>query len=456
MIADEQNPPPVHESGPEEASLLARSSAPTLRDLRSVARARIKTSGSSAMVKLRRLSLRPRRVGIIGSLAIVLLLWLIPIGCHQNVELIPGSTIEDGHKLIALELDNARFEVASQPVIQPAADYWLTPNDNVSVKWDTFELHWERVGKMCSFTTNNSTNDCRVCDYCNPPPELRGPPCFGIIQNTSSWKGVVAHEGFIPSPNPIVVLEYGSTGYRTGCPGNDPVFFKPVTSATYQFVKPGPSGAVMAETKIHVVGGGPTQTVAYQLSHKMLDCSTADCRMMDGVNYWTWEINGSPLWDENFSPDLRVTDIRILRGVCADGSSQGNKCVVPDNSDPVRPSRILFLPEFQNTVSGHDEKDSRLCYGGPDPPNDEIVGNFINLYVCRPTCGTPDPITRQCTATQTRRMDATPTYDPITTSTDPDRARRKQMWLVEFNTSEGADTVQPDTQLIIEFTIRLK
>jgi hypothetical protein len=37
MIANKENPEPIHEGAPEEDTLLERSSAPTLRDLRGAA-----------------------------------------------------------------------------------------------------------------------------------------------------------------------------------------------------------------------------------------------------------------------------------------------------------------------------------------------------------------------------------------------------------------------------------
>jgi hypothetical protein len=38
MIANEENPAPNHEAAPEEAALLERAMAPTLRDLRAAAK----------------------------------------------------------------------------------------------------------------------------------------------------------------------------------------------------------------------------------------------------------------------------------------------------------------------------------------------------------------------------------------------------------------------------------
>src|SRR5262245_52821037 len=97
------------------------------RNCRSDNMTRIETISFSAMEKLRRFSLRSWKVGITGFLAVVLMLWAMVIACHRTVQLIPGSTIKDDHKLVNLEMDNARFEVSSQPTLQPGVDYWLTP-----------------------------------------------------------------------------------------------------------------------------------------------------------------------------------------------------------------------------------------------------------------------------------------------------------------------------------------
>jgi hypothetical protein len=44
MIANKDNPAPIHEATPEEEALLERSSAPTVRDLRAAAKDLFKTT----------------------------------------------------------------------------------------------------------------------------------------------------------------------------------------------------------------------------------------------------------------------------------------------------------------------------------------------------------------------------------------------------------------------------
>jgi hypothetical protein len=141
---------------------------------------------------------------------------------------------------------------------------------------------------------------------------------------------------------------------------------------------------------------------------------------------------------------LHVTDIVIYRGRCADGSAQGKQCVNPDESFAVKPSRIFFLPSFENTVSGHRGEAAHRCYSKLN----SIGVNFINLDSCLETYN----------ANQTTPKYATPTYEFF-----PVRPTEKLTWLVEFNTNEGADAdlttsakepMPMDADLVIRFTIQ--
>jgi hypothetical protein len=368
--------------------------------------------------------------------------------------------------LKGIEMETVRFEPLGLPFsIQPALAYWLRLGDKIAPRWLTVEHHWERKGAMCSFDNNTSTADCQVCDYCNPPASLDGPPCMGLgpFGNFSDALGIVVDYGFIRTDNPALIGSWDADIYAacSNAMPNNPRFFEPVANGLYRLrssfsedafnIRGG--GVFNGEIKLHVVHNDEDdeQTTAYQLRRQTVD---------GGRAYWTWEIEGDPLWLENFSPYLRVTDIRILRGRCADGSAQGKQCAIPNESIPVRPSRILFLPNYQNTVDSYIEGTSQFrCYNAPDAA-DGIDGNFINLYSCRKECF-PDSTTRTCTYAQTERRDATPTY--LAASASGPRPMDKLTWLVEFNTSEGADAdlttpandpMPQDAVLIIEFTIQ--
>jgi hypothetical protein len=421
---------------------------------------RIKTIGFSLKAFSAKLQGLPLSYRIAGSgflLAVVLLNILLTAGCLPSTGGNTGAIVVDGFELREFEMEQVSFVPqnlsSSIPEIHPASVYWLKLGDAIAPRWETHEMHWVRNGAMCGFLENGSDGDCQVCDVCHPPSPTTGPPCMGV--NPVYAPGVlevVAEPGFLPTDNPQQVLGYEFRGgdVSNACANSTqgPLsFFQPATSGLYRLrsnQKMIFTGDMKDGIKLHVVGmgAGLEQQAAYELMRQTVDQK----------DYWTWTIQGDP-WQENFSPNLRVTDIRIFKGECVPDPTQGKQCAIPDYKMFVKPSRILFLPDFTGSVSMHGEESQRRCYSGPDPQNDEIDGNFINLYSCRPECAA-DSMTGTCTSTQTIRKNATPAYDPIPTSADADRAKRRQTWLVEFNTAEGADAVTANDSLIIEFTIR--
>jgi hypothetical protein len=379
--------------------------------------------------KLRRFLLSYRIAGIGLLLAVLSLNSLLMPGCVVKVR--PGDVYQD-HTLKEYEFENVRFEpldLSNNPLpIQPARAYWLKRGEKVAVKLDTFEIHFEHVGAMCGFSDNTSAGDCQICDLCNRPPSLEGLPCFGVDFIAGVWFDIIADLGFIQTDNPKTIVEMTPRRILGACnAAPEPVpIFEPEASGLYRTApKILPSiikGETNGEIKLHVVEAGLTQQTAYQLMRQTVD----------GANYWTWTIDGASLWLENFSPNLRVTDIRIFRGICGDGSAQGKECAIPDQMAQIKPSRILFLQNFPDwgTVSQHPDQSTNSCYSNPNASG----GSYINLDSCRNDAG------------QTTQKRATPAYIPS-------MADKKLTWLAEFDTSRGADLVRPDDPLIVEFTI---
>ncbi len=396
---------------------------------------------------LRRIFLSPRVAGSGFIFVILLLNCLLTGGCRRFVFI--GEVVVDDHVWVAAEFENVRFEAldasSSLLSIQSGRAYWLKRGERITVKSDTFEFHWERQGEMCSFTNNTSDENCKVCDLCNPPPSFDGPPCFGLGgENAGVPFNIVADPGFIQTDTPRQILSMGINEILGACnlPQNPVPIFEPEASGLYRAVPARSEYLIRGETngeiKLHIVEPGESlaQKTAYQLTRQTVD----------GTNYWTWTIEGNPLWLENFSPNLRVTDVRILRGRCADGSAQGKQCAIPDESVAVKPSRLLFLPNFQGTVSGYPGEAQHRCYNHPNANGDA----FINLTFCRERNDTP--------AGGEREKFVVPTYEIF-----PSTPFEKLTWFIEFNTNEGADAdlttpandpMPTDAELIIEFTIQ--
>ncbi|MEZ5424757.1 MAG: hypothetical protein R2747_00710 [Pyrinomonadaceae bacterium] len=401
----------------------------------------------------------PRNVQLLGNaafrhwrkigplLAVFLLpLFLLPSGC-QKVNYIYIGDVINGYVWKGEEFENLRYEPLDSgngPLdIRAARNFWLKRGEKMIVKVDTFEAHWEKEGEMCSFGSNVSTEECQICDYCGSPNTDGEPPCLTAEPDASGQFPfrIVADSGFIPTENPTNILDMYGPQILGGCnrPNKPLPIFEPTQSGLYRTMPVRPEFMIKSETqgetKIQIVDPGPdsARTVAFQLTGQMID----------NTSYWTWATPGDSLWMENFSSNLRVTEVRLYRGVCADGSAQGVQCGLPDDKIPVKPSRLLFLPGFQNTVSGYPGEAQHRCYGDPAGATD----NSIGVLNCRETYN----------SAPTGQRDVTPTYEVI-----PDRSDEKMTWFIEFNTNEGGDAdlnapgFQPmptDARLIVEFTV---
>src|SRR5262245_58594053 len=151
---------------------------------------RLKTIGFSLKVfsaMMQRLPLAYRIVVAGLALTVLLLNSLLIPGCKRRIITVrigggPETMIEkDDFVLKGIEMEVVRFEPMGLPFsIQPALAYWLRLGDTIAPRWRTVEHHWERKGAICSFDNNTSTANCQVCDYCNPPASLDGPPCMGL------------------------------------------------------------------------------------------------------------------------------------------------------------------------------------------------------------------------------------------------------------------------------------
>ncbi len=431
--------------------------------------AQIKINGFSLTVfpaKTQRFFLSSRIAGSGLLLAILLLHCLLTAGCvkHGNARSaeIPNPNGGVPFRMNGLELENTRFELFGFPdpdntnltiSFQPALTYWVKAGDRVAAKWDTFEFHYEPAAvNSCTFTDNTPISpdqQCLVCDACAVRGgDFTGLPCLGV-QPVITERGafvVEADAGFIKTSNPEIVFDMvgNASQFLGGCP-NSPYptrDFAPPKSGLYRlssYIVPTIRlrGEANGEAKIHALQSGASmrQKAPFRLNQELID----------GTNYWFWETTGDNFWLENFSPNLHVTDIRILKGKCEPDPASGKECL--SAGEVVKPSRIIFLPDFQayNTVSGHPEESLNRCYSSLSPTVPD--GNYINLTACRQRFDTlPGDEVEKFT---------TPTYRP-------NNWLGKLTWLVEFNTGEGADSdlelpgnqpMPPETEMVIEFTI---
>lgn len=358
-------------------------------------------------------------------------------------------------KQTEVEFDDPRFELRGLPIAFPAINkahgYWIKEGDRLAAAWNSYEFHWTRVGAMCSFADNSSSENCLVCDYCGAQNPVGD--CPGIAGTLSAGVLTVVNDpGFMTTGNGTIVDDYQGTlaNPEQSCSLNDPSerTIVPSSSGLYRMVGNTTdlpfrfSGEAKGEAKVQIVKPGMPTTVAYQMERIESDD--------DGqiASFWKWTMPGDDYWIENFSPNLRISRVRILRGECISGSAQGLQCQIPTDTPDVKPSKLLFWTSFDGS-SGTGNEASVKCYPNPSKPN----GAFIDLKRCLETAN----------ATTETRKDLLPTYDLLLGQAP---AFAKVTWLARFWTSETApsgadadlstallDEMPMDARLIIEFTI---
>ncbi|MEP7074549.1 MAG: hypothetical protein ABI878_01960 [Acidobacteriota bacterium] len=385
-------------------------------------------------------------LGRLSELLLVIGLSIFSICCFDPKNVSQNGTL-NGYRAKEAQLDGFRV----RPIInfhgptfeiQNSKDLWLKDGEQATFTWETFEIHWElaQEGVNCTFDGTEPAEKCSICDLCRGGCTI---PVTGSY-NISQYDALLAYKGFILDSKPDVLWTLAGTDYVVGCPmsGRTPVTITPSTNMVTRLMSPIQEGVTMEETKIHVLKSEQKDTVSYQLTGQTIDA----------VNYWTWEIPGDP-WFENFSPNLRVTNIRVLKGRCSPDPLSG-KCRAPSESI-VQPSRILFFPGFAGSVTNYQGGEPlHRCYSNTSGTEE---GAFFNLDTCRQTYSTG--------TLATAMKSVTPTYEFL-----PQNQFSKLTWLVEFNQQERADvdlstpcdTAAPfagcdvpalDQDLIIEFTL---
>ena len=125
--------------------------------------------------------------------------------------------------------------------------------------------------------------------------------------------------------------------------------------------------------------------------------------------------NTNGVIETNFSPNLKVTKVRVLLGVFDPVTTR--EMIMDDevSLQRVRPSRIMFLPDFiEGDVNDSTSEGTNRCYFD----STKADGDF-NLQTCRRNLVGP-----------IQDIDVTPTYQH-------GRASDPLTWIVEYKTSDG-------------------
>jgi hypothetical protein len=197
--------------------------------------------------------------------------------------------------------------------------------------------------------------------------------------------------------------------------------FTPSASVTVQLSTPINKTGKLAEAKVFVLSDGGPLLVSYELQPL--------AQNVQDVSFYSGSIPQTPTLQDNFSANLRIGKVRILKGK-PDADPVTNKFRLKDPS-VVRPSRIVLIPSYTgDSVFSHD---STRCYSNPNIPDGDI-----DLTNCRINAGSAGTL-----------QDATPAYLKFT-------PRSPLTWVAEFRASEGGTPpiLDPGEVLAIEFTIQ--
>jgi hypothetical protein len=349
-----------------------------------------------------------------------------------------------------LQILNTRFEVRHQESLRESNTIWLRSGEELVVRWDSYTTFHTFNGASCDFASlSEETDNCGVCNWCNSGPafEQLCPFDTRAIGGRERLR-LVTHEGFMDPPSPPVFMADTS-----GCSARDftPLVFMPAGNAGYQVLPPDYVSEVpLKEKKVFVIQNGMTQTTSYALTKYASDSSS-------GKDWYQWTVQGDPIWEDNFSKNVRIGRVRVLTGRPGTDPNTGRFRL--EEAKVVRPSRILFFSNFAaidtsngnlsngSDILSHPFENFNRCYANPSREDGDI--NLAGLPGSRTECRQDSPGSRE------NDFAATPTYlvsEPETQLT----------WFVEFYELEGADfdpttavfdPIPPDAFLVIEFSI---
>lgn len=367
-----------------------------------------------------------------GALLLMTILLLCAglTSCVASEEGQPGAVHRnfngDDFTLTELEIENAYFQgvapMASMPMaslpLKPSFSYWLKKGDHIELKWDRFEFHWAHDGKTCEFPDNNSTNDCRVCNFCAYDHDQ----CLGTLLAIEEGDFTIARDSSFRTEDATNTLfNFRLASDVVSACSNDtthsPPTIQPEKSGQYRIatrlsnVKI--NGAAQGRVKVYVLDPSKPDVTSYAMQRH------SETAYPDRV-WYQFSVTGDDFWEDNFSKNLHVTRVRFLKGKPTMDANTG-RFKLDDNYTVVRPSRVVLIPTFDENGSAKTRDEVR-CYAAPSTVSSD---GDINLTRCRQValvnCPSSDP---------TCHTEATPSYLG-------DRTAEKLTWFAEFYPCEA-------------------
>jgi hypothetical protein len=316
---------------------------------------------------------------------------------------------------------------------------------------------------MCDFLDNTpfSPNgaDCTVCDYC---ADGDADSCLGIVFGggggiVPGFLEVTNYAGFTPVATKANAYSFAEIGgihkVIAACPMQAQArdTFVPQVSGLYQLTSDAGialRGGTGGTVKLFLLDDGNNNpTTIYPLTSDSDSgcvplpdpCATPSPTPTPSPNArcpgCAWFKLPAPTTEEgfrmeSFSPHLRITDVRVLKGVPSVDPITGRFKLDVPTTEYTHPSRIVLFPAASDGESVLDH-DRVRCYA------DSSINGNINLTACREDSNLPS----------TRELSATPQYRH-------DARTEGLIWFVEFNPAvSDIPTLNCGEVLAIQFTL---
>jgi hypothetical protein len=366
--------------------------------------------------------------------------------------------VDADYVLVDLQFNNGRLEPPGLQVSQctPAhrsataggekADwYWLAEEDPLCVYWDKLAMVLAPPAKP------DVTASCDLCQSCPPQTLSDGSTFPGISLPGGDRPSTVAPQVRIYAstlPNTDQQEKVAAFGWRVGCENNTglpvPLFQPgPDDGSLYLSLEAWPSGSPDDPKGHHLVA----DQASVHAIKKTNDGFPMPLRLLEPVqpfdparpNYhWmVRELNGR--FEEDFSPNLEITKVRVLKGtlVAETGMDAVGKPVSFRLLDavPVVPFRINL--KATDTILNQE------CLGRLDSADGDI-----NLKECRQSSAGNLVI---------RQFRATPRF--AVTGSDGNPLMEETLdWVVSFRTRAGFEipVLGPGERFAIEFTLMVR
>lgn len=369
-------------------------------------------------------------------LAAILTMSIFVTGCAPIVNKLCVGDPDADVVLDATIFQNVSFQIAisGQYGMLRSRKFWFADRDYKVVRygWDDILFHERDPDEHASCDYLNTSEDCKVCSICNG--QCTNGDEIHILPTGHSF-------GDLTELDPDGTVRILSQALRptefcfrspNGPNQFQPQFTAEKDGASYGFTSKSSCGQTSTQWQLQTsIVKSPR--ILRQSLEVYRDATDAAPR----YRFRMPEENG--FLRENFSHNLKIYKIRVLLGVR--NPQTGVELVLddPESLRRVRPSRILFLPDFlEGNVNRSPTESSNRCY--VDPAKDD--GGFDLANSCKRSPGGAH-----------FAQNITPTFQNGRFSETLD-------WIIEYKTTDGIPSL-PDFQTtstteefpVIEWTI---